>query len=1191
MKRILPLLIILAAVIGGALFVFSGDPKTVDTPDIIANTDRQQVEAASQLDSSTTRVVEIDDEWLDYRGEKIGTGNYGLNGLVVDENDEPLADMWVAAYSAPYPFMDFEFNISEILERPLSLDLEPLASVMSNDKGEFDLQGVPGRVLYIVARGHKHLTSGRQEVRTSSLTADEPVVIKTMAGAEMSGRIIDSSGSPVAGAEVIITPNLLYAIQAARTGNIFFERTFADGAGNFKLDAVPASTRLSVLALGGATEPGIKDIGPYAKNSSVFENVKLLDTGKLSGVVVDEEGVPVAGADVLAIPIDLRVLPAVARNLPGWFTATNANGEYSFPKLPQRGYVLFAQSIDGRAAPISSTLSGDYADVITDLVIKSKEQIKGRLVDDKGNAIANARIILNSIPSLDGDGGNFRNIPSASDMLIGMAQEVLPELLPKDIFINTGSDGRFELSAWEGASVFVIAAGYPSATFKLPKLNKENDEKSYLLSMMMPGSIKGKVVDVKSGQPLEFFLANADLQSHALSVDTSAIDIEWTEDMEWADYNRLQTAAQNDLVNETYGSILKPGEVAVTPKQAALDKLRSSLLNDTTDGTFTINNLMPGKWKVKVMSDGYIAEEHDVEVNSSETTKLDVTMSHGAKLSGKVVAFGGLQPIQGAVVSMGHSKATGFDAILKNGLSGANVTTSDKDGNFTLQGIEPGMEWLSVTAEGYSDTAIQGKPLEVDEVRDDVTIKVRQGATIKGFVYDRHNQILAQRMVAGFSTDSEDFWQTTSDENGYYEANNIKPGNYFVISAALNADSLMQGDMLAVLNGGRVLSVFAKEGETVELDVIDLSAGGCNLKGKLTDNGTPVANAALFCMAGGASMFDLRMASAKTDENGEFEFASLAPGEYTLQVNSETFEGSLPFEAPDAPEDYVLLETPQGVVRGQIISESTGQPIEGVNIRLSKEDGPSGMMGMMFGRSDWGNETDENGYYEITGVSPGKYHVTAERSSWGFNTRGAGDQTSVGKKRSQTFELAMHGSMQVETLALPIASALHLNVTSSDGNDIENSFRVSAVRADGEEFDSWGWNGEASVEGLTPGTYTVTVSPRNKYAQKVIKNVVVEAESIVELDVSLEAGSKLSVRVLDSSNQNINAALKVLNSSGERVDVNSEMRMYSSLENGTTDLGTFEAGTYTVEAVFEGRTQAQSVSLGADDSQTIEFIF
>ncbi len=1198
MKRILPLLVIAAALIGGAIFLFSGPPQTFDVPNEVAVSERTQIEAAGQLNNVTTRAVDIDDEWLDYRAEKIGAGDYGLNGLVVDEDDKPLADIWIAAYSTPYPFFDYELNMSEALSSPMSLDLEPLASVMSNEKGEFNLQGVPGRVIYVVARGHKYLTSGRQEVRTSSLTSEEPVIINTMLGAELSGRIIDDSGSPVAGAEVIVLPNLMYAMQAIRTGNIFFERTFADGSGSFKLDAVPSGTRLSVLSLGAPTEPGIKDIGPYSKNASAFESIKLLDTGSMSGFVVDEDGLAVAGAEVLAIPIDLRLLPAVARNIPGWFAMTNASGEYKFSDLPRRGYALFSQSIDGRAAPISATLSGDYAEVASNLVIKSKEKIKGRVVNAEGDPIANARVFLNSIPSLENEGSRG-SIPSASSMLIGMAKEVLPELLPKDIFVNTGSDGRFELSAWQGASVMVIASGYPNSTFDLPTLNstvssshsQHTDgvhEESYLLAMMVPGSIEGKVYDSKSQSPVDFFIVNAELSRHALSNDS----VDGATGASWRNNSESVAMVEEEDVMEVpspYMSILKPGEVAVTPKQTALDKLRTVNLSDSKNGTFRIDNLMPGDWEIKVSSNGYIQQSIDAEVTSKSITKVDAAMSHGASLSGRVVAHGSLDPIQGAIVSMGSRKASGFDAIMKNGLSGANVTASDKDGNFTLRGIAPGMEWLSVTAEGYSDTAIKGKPLEEDEDRSDVTIKVRQGAIIQGIVYDRHNQILAQRMVGGFSMDSEDFWQTTSDENGAYQAKNIKPGNYFVVSAALDANSLMQGDMLAVLNGGRVLSVFAKEGETVELDIIDLSAGGCKLKGKLTDNGQPVKNAALFCMAGGASMFDLRMASAKTDENGEFEFQSLAPGEYTLQINSDVFSGTVPFEAPDAPEDYQLLETPQGVVRGQIVSESSGQPLEGINVRLEKEDGPSGMMGMMFSRGDWNNNTDENGQYEITGVSPGKYHINAEQGWWGRDEdNGSG---SVGKKRSASFQVGMHATVQAETLALPIAAAMRISATTSDGKAFDSGFRLKAKNINGDEYDGWGWNGEGRIEGMNPGTYSVVVSPRDGYAQQTIEGVTVGGEGTVELSVVLAEGSKLAARVLDAGNQNITAQLKVLDSNGNRVDADGGARMFASMENGTTPLGTYEPGTYTVVAEFEGRNQSKTVTLGSDDNQTLEFVF
>ena len=61
MKRILPLLVIAAALIGGAIFLFSGTPQTADVPDEVAVSERTQIEAAGQLNNVTTRAVDIDD--------------------------------------------------------------------------------------------------------------------------------------------------------------------------------------------------------------------------------------------------------------------------------------------------------------------------------------------------------------------------------------------------------------------------------------------------------------------------------------------------------------------------------------------------------------------------------------------------------------------------------------------------------------------------------------------------------------------------------------------------------------------------------------------------------------------------------------------------------------------------------------------------------------------------------------------------------------------------------------------------------------------------------------------------------------------------------------------------------------------------------------------------------------------------
>ena len=101
---------------------------------------------------------------------------------------------------------------------------------------------------------------------------------------------------------------------------------------------------------------------------------------------------------------------------------------------------------------------------------------------------------------------------------------------------------------------------------------------------------------------------------------------------------------------------------------------------------------------------------------------------------------------------------------------------------------------------------------------------------------------------------------------------------------------------------------------------------------------------------------------------------------------------------------------------------------------------------------------------------------------------------------------------------------------------------------------------------------------------------VIEGQT-VELEAILEAGSRLQARVLDSGSQNVQAQLRVFDSGGKRIDSDGGGRFWSSLENGTTPLGSYKAGTYRVEAEYDGRKQTKTVTLRDGENETIEFVF
>jgi len=1203
MKRHLPiaLIAVLAAV---AIWILnSGDtePTEIDPPTTTGSPTVELEEA--DLQAGPERIsTEVEEVVFDPRGVKVGAGRFGLHGTVVDEQGTPLGGLWVAAYSIAFPLFDFEFSPEEIFENPLDLKLEPLAATWANEDGTFQLEGLPGRGTFLVARGKHHLTRGRQAVKAEELGTEEGVLLHTIPGAVLNGRVIDELGAPVANAEVFVGPSYMYIIQAVRNRDIYLERIFTDGEGRFSIDSVPANARLAIAAMDGATHPGVRDIGPLAPGSTVEATVQLVETGSLSGRTVDSEGNGVAGVKIVAVPLDLRMLVGFVRSLPEWMTESNGSGKFEFERLPRRTMVLLAQGRDGRSAPYTARVTTDANEMTEEIQIQTANSVSGRVVGIDGKGIANAKVFLSAIPEKAGGKNTIRNgmMPSGESILIEAAREILPELLPSETWVFANGSGHFQIPAWENATLKVEVPGYSDSYFDLP--GNLDEDKKLALVLLKPGAISGTVVDSTTKEAIPMFGVSAKLQSSLLE---PKVEVEREEGEDWRAYFERREALQKEARQNALGNTLGEDEVAVLPKDSAMNSLLDIDIRDDGTGKFEIDGLMPGTWRLETRAGGYVlGKNRNITVESEKTTEgVQVELSRGATLRGSVVGYATREPVAGAVVTIGWSKESGIESYFQMGLESMAFARSDKNGNFELSGIEPGMEWVHVVAEGFSPTAIKGKPLEADEVREGVIIRVRQGATIQGYVYDRHNQILPGRMVGGFATDSQDFWQTSTDEDGFYQVTHVKPGNYFIITAALDADKLFTGDFMSVLNGSKVMQAFAREGETLEVDIVDMSANGCKLRGKLLAGGQPITNSSLIMMATGAgtSMFDMRLATAVSNDVGEFEFASLAPGDYRLQIESDDWRGAIEIVVPDADEDYQILNTPQGKVYGRIVEEVSGDPVHGATVKLVRDDSSGGIMAMFTGglETDF-EQTDESGEFEFTGKSPGRYHIEVEMNEWGGPAEsGAGDP--LGKASVKTFTLLQDTSYPVGDVLLPIAAAIRVHATTSDGKSADRGYNIRAIRIDGEgdeagdTTDAWGWGESSLVSGLAPGTYDITVSGRG-YITAEVKNIYVAHAQTVDVDVRLEEGLALNARILGPNNQPIAGAdVRVLDNLGNRVDgldgaAGQLSQMFGS-EDGTMPLGSFAPGTYTVRVEWDGQVRESDATLTDGEVTIVEIQF
>jgi protocatechuate 3,4-dioxygenase beta subunit len=1212
LRRILPIAVLLA-VLAGLLYLFLPSKPATATPDLdpAAAAEEDQVQPGTLARSDSAAAAAAEEERFPSRGLKVGLGNYGLHGTVVDERGQPVPNAWVAAFSSPYPLFDFETSIAEILEKPLAFELEPIASCLADEKGHFALEGVPGRGTYLIARASKRLTRGRQMVKPEELGTEKGILLHTVAGADLRGRVVDEFNAPVANAEIFVLPSLMYLVQAVRTREIYVERLTTGADGSFFLDAVPAGIVLMTQAFDGVTHPGSKDVGPLPAGASAELQVRLAETGDLSANIVDEEGEPVRGAKAVAVPLDLRLLPAFVRDLPAWITESGSDGVAKWPRLPKRNYLLMAQGREGRTAPYTSAVQGKNSLATEPLVVQTRSTVEGRLVDAKGSPIAQARVLLASVPSKPGSEGSEGSgmgrgrenggFPEGAEIFLEIGKEVLPVLLPSDTWSTTDAAGRFRLPAWQRARLMVEVEGYPDTTYELPAFK---DEQKPVLVLAPPGAVEGQVV-AQDGAPVRFFVVNADLRQSFLDPETP--DVERMDGEDGRAFSARRAEARAASRQSLLGEMLKENEVVVLPEETRFGELLNTRMQDDGTGRFRIENLMPGTYRIEARASGYaVARSEDLIVPPGGLlSDVKVTLSRGATIRGRVIAAGTREPVAGALVWAGQGDGSGMLGMIMAVSETMAIDRSDGEGLFELTGVENGADRIHASAEGYAPLSIKGRELNEGDLREDLVLEMKSGGTIQGNVTDRNGQPMPARMVGGFSMDSQDFWQTPTDPTGFYKAANVKPGNYFIMTAALDDEALFTGDFLAVLGGARLAQGVVKDGQVITVNIVDTGAGGCKVRGRiLLPDGRPVARAALFAMAAESSLLDLRMASARSDAEGWFEFKSLAPGIYQLQANGGDWQGSLQMEVPDLPEALLNLTAPDGSVSGMVVSAQTGLPVPSVTVMLVREDSALGFLSnfMPGGKqTEWG-QTEEDGSFRFGGVAEGNYSLSIRADMPGNWSEGDEDapMDPLGRLEVPAFALHLNESRDLGTLKLPIASAILVRVT-SDGSELQQGFSISVQPVEGTEGsseDSWGWSGRGRVSGLEPGSYDVIVQSRG-YATKRTRAVQVLASQTTEIVVDLVKGVPLAARVLDQNGQPlVDAQIEVLDSSGKPAEgMSGQGRALGGLfgggEDGSTPLGSFEPGAYVVRVTVNGRTQQQGVSLSDGQEETVlaEFTF
>lgn len=250
-----------------------------------------------------------------------------------------------------------------------SFDDEKALDADSGADGAFRLSPLePGGRFIVKVR---HAKFAEEQIDAIGVKAGEETLlgdIKLTLGAAISGRVVDAAGAAIAGAKIIVESGNFFGIDVRKEdGNVV--RTGADGT--------YAARRVS---------SGTKTVYCYAKGYAVaVRHLESLDEGadtnsidftltpakSISGVVTDEDGRGVEGADVFASPVDYK---DASRGM----AKTDGEGRFVLDDLSEGQFHVFA-SAEGYTRPEKRTVPAGTEGIEFKLLVNGG--IAGRVID------------------------------------------------------------------------------------------------------------------------------------------------------------------------------------------------------------------------------------------------------------------------------------------------------------------------------------------------------------------------------------------------------------------------------------------------------------------------------------------------------------------------------------------------------------------------------------------------------------------------------------------------------------------------------------------------------------------------------------------------------------------------------------------------------------------------------------------
>lgn len=796
----------------------------------------------------------------------------------------------------------------------------------TSESGLLDL-AVPenGAELRLLVADGRQLAS---RLRAAKPEEKGPAVLALRKAEPVSGRIVSArDGRPVAGA-------------LAWTGQDYGAAVRAGADGTFRLPDLQKEA-------GGvmAAAPGFfPENGQAAGNR--LPTFSLQPRLAASGIVVDEAGRPVAGADLKAsfLPDRLAGIKGYAAYSSGGFTRSAPSGRFRLSGLLAGvAYELLIHH-EGFAPARMELPAREAGKPAPDarIVLRAGRTLFGSVIDGARRPVAGARVSLR---------------PAAPTSFQARLSAQLFRQAARDLEAPTDAAGRFELKNLTAGAfdLTVRARGFAPLTVPALAVPEGKGATDAGTVMLAPGaSVRGVVADPK-GNPVEgaevYGKSSADFLK-SLGGDPEPADAVTAADGSFVLEDRSPGVAIDlSVTHPGYGPGSAPG-VAV-PSEAPVrivllpsvrvagrtvdpegrpvagafvflseEESRSFggrtalMLSDrfhrgTSDdeGGFSFDGVSPGAFSINAQAPHrQQAELKNLEVKAGQDlTGLEIVLPPGAEVTGRVLSPEG-RPVadaQVAVVQESEERYASFSSL---------VASTDADGQYRIDGVPPGKRTLEARSEGYR-RAVRDVELTAAAV---VDFALERGLEASGRVVDDAGSLIpGVELILFASQYSADAPHATSEPDGAFRFSGLQDGTYRLVAFK---------DGYAPDRRGTKVTVAGAPVSGIE---VKLSGGG-TITGRLTG----VEFSQLSRVRVSANF----MGSGQVDAEGLYRISHLPPGRWTVKAvvpdTSLHAEGVVNLE-PGVPEVRLDLQLGGGrTLTGVVLSN--GEPLAGATLLLAK---------------------------------------------------------------------------------------------------------------------------------------------------------------------------------------------------------------------------------------------------------------